>query len=56
MSASPARRAAFETVQRVFEQDAYADRAFPAAAAGLEPRSIAINLYFFGWIGYPNSP
>ncbi len=42
MSASPARRAAFETVQRVFEQDAYADRAFPAAAAGLEPRERAL--------------
>ena len=42
MSASPARRAAFETVQRVFEQEAYADRAFPAAAAGLEPRERAL--------------
>ncbi len=42
MSASPARRAAFETVQRAFEQDAYADRAFPAAAAGLDPRERAL--------------
>jgi hypothetical protein len=42
MSASPARRAAFETVQRVFDQEAYADRAFPAAAAGLEPRERAL--------------
>ncbi len=42
MSASPARRAAFETVQRVFEQEAYADRAFPAAAAGLDPRERAL--------------
>ncbi len=42
MSASPARRAAFETVQRVFEQDAYADRAFPGAAAGLDPRERAL--------------
>jgi len=42
VSASPARRAAFETVQRVFEQEAYADRAFPAAAAGLEPRERAL--------------
>jgi len=42
VSASPARRAAFETVQRVFEQDAYADRAFPAAAAGLDPRERAL--------------
>ena len=42
MSASPARLAAFETVQRVFEQDAYADRAFPAAAAGLDARERAL--------------
>jgi len=42
VSASPARRAAFETVQRVFEQEAYADRAFPAAAAGLDPRERAL--------------
>jgi 16S rRNA (cytosine967-C5)-methyltransferase len=39
---SPARRAAFETVLRVFEDDAYADRAFPAAAAGLDPRDRAL--------------
>jgi 16S rRNA (cytosine967-C5)-methyltransferase len=39
---SPARRAAFGTVLRVFEDDAYADRAFPAAAAGLEPRDRAL--------------
>src|SRR5436190_12869747 len=42
MSVSPARRAAFDTVQRVFEGDAYADRAFPAAAAGLESRDRAL--------------
>ena len=42
MSVSPARRAAFDTVLRVFEQDAYADRAFPAAAAGLETRERAL--------------
>jgi 16S rRNA (cytosine967-C5)-methyltransferase len=42
MSASPARRAAFETVRRVFEDEAYADRAFPGAAAGLEPRERAL--------------
>src|SRR4051794_11882102 len=35
---SPARRAAFETLLRVFEDDAYADRAFPAAARGLDER------------------
>jgi len=42
MSASPARRAAFETVRRVFEEEAYADRAFPGAAAGLESRERAL--------------
>jgi 16S rRNA (cytosine967-C5)-methyltransferase len=42
VSVSPARRAAFDTVLRVFEQDAYADRAFPAAAAGLETRERAL--------------
>src|ERR671934_1894964 len=42
MSVSPARRAAFETLLRVFEEDAYADRAFPAAAAGLDPRDRAL--------------
>jgi 16S rRNA (cytosine967-C5)-methyltransferase len=42
MTVSPARRAAFETVLRVFEQDAYADRAFPAAAARLEGRDRAL--------------
>jgi 16S rRNA (cytosine967-C5)-methyltransferase len=42
MSISPARRAAFDTVLRVFEQDAYADRAFPAAAAGLDQRDRAL--------------
>src|SRR5712691_1191327 len=35
---SPARRAAYEVVLRVFEQDAYADRAFATAAAALDPR------------------
>ena len=39
---SPARRAAYDTVLRVFEDDAYADRAFPAAAAGLDPRDRAL--------------
>jgi 16S rRNA (cytosine967-C5)-methyltransferase len=42
VSVSPARRAAFETILRVFEQDAYADRAFPAAAAGLDQRDRAL--------------
>jgi 16S rRNA (cytosine967-C5)-methyltransferase len=39
---SPARRAAFETVLRVFEESAYADRAFPSAAAGLDQRDRAL--------------
>src|SRR5437764_10964104 len=42
MSVSPARRAAFDTILRVFEQDAYADRAFPTAAAGLDQRDRAL--------------
>jgi 16S rRNA (cytosine967-C5)-methyltransferase len=42
VTVSPARRAAFDTVLRVFEQDAYADRAFPSAAAGLEARDRAL--------------
>ncbi|HKD34286.1 MAG TPA: transcription antitermination factor NusB [Gaiellaceae bacterium] len=48
MTVSPARRAAFDTVLRVFEEDAYADRAFPAAAAGLDARdrSLAQRLAF----------
>jgi 16S rRNA (cytosine967-C5)-methyltransferase len=35
---SPARRAAYEVLLRVFEQDAYADRAFRSAAEGLDER------------------
>ena len=35
---SPARRAAYEVLLRVFEDDAYADRAFATAAAALDPR------------------
>ena len=42
MSISPARRAGFETVLRVFEDDAYADRAFRTAADRLEPRDRAL--------------
>ena len=41
MSASPARRAAFTVVRRVFEDDAYADRALAAAVAGLDNRERA---------------
>jgi 16S rRNA (cytosine967-C5)-methyltransferase len=35
---APARRVAFEVVRRVFEDDAYADRALTAAAGGLDER------------------
>ena len=42
MTVSPARRAAYETVLRVFEDDAYADRAFRTAAAPLDPRERAL--------------
>ncbi|HEY3576891.1 MAG TPA: transcription antitermination factor NusB [Gaiellaceae bacterium] len=41
MSVSPARRAAYEVLLRVFEQDAYADRAFRTAAEGLDDRERA---------------
>ena len=42
MSASPARRAAFKTLLRVFEQEAYADRAFAAEARKLNDRDRAL--------------
>jgi 16S rRNA (cytosine967-C5)-methyltransferase len=42
MSVSPARAAAYEVLRRVFEQDAYADRAFATAAAGLDSRDRAL--------------
>ena len=41
MSVSPARRAAFEVVRRVFEDDAYADRALRAASEDLDTRERA---------------
>jgi 16S rRNA (cytosine967-C5)-methyltransferase len=41
MSVSPARQAAYDVLLRVFEQDAYADRAFRTAAAGLDERDRA---------------
>ena len=41
MSASPARGAAYEVLLRVFEHDAYADRAFRTAAEGLDERERA---------------
>jgi len=39
---APARRAAYEVVRRVFEDDAYADRAFAAAARDLDSRDRAL--------------
>ena len=39
---APARRAAFQVVRRVFEDDAYADRAFASAAAELDQRDRAL--------------
>ena len=41
MTVSPARRAAFEVVRRVFEQEAYADRALRSATAALDGRERA---------------
>src|SRR3954470_6081809 len=41
MAVSPARRAAYEVLMRVFEQDAYADRVFRTAAEGLDERERA---------------
>jgi 16S rRNA (cytosine967-C5)-methyltransferase len=41
-SVSPARRAAYEVLLRVFEDDAYADRAFATAAAELDARERAL--------------
>jgi 16S rRNA (cytosine967-C5)-methyltransferase len=41
MAVSPARRAAYEVLLRVFEQDAYADRVFRTAAKGLDERERA---------------
>ena len=39
---APARQAAFQVLRRVFEDDAYADRALPTAVAGLEERDRAL--------------
>ena len=41
-SITPARRAAYEVVRRVFEQEAYADRAFVGAAKALDERDRAL--------------
>jgi 16S rRNA (cytosine967-C5)-methyltransferase len=42
MTVSPARRAAYEVLLRVFEQQAYADRALATAAEGLDQRDRAL--------------
>jgi 16S rRNA (cytosine967-C5)-methyltransferase len=42
MTVAPARRAAYEVIRRVFEQDAYADRALAGAAKGLDQRDRAL--------------
>jgi 16S rRNA (cytosine967-C5)-methyltransferase len=39
---APARRAAYDVVRRVFEDDAYADRALASAVAGLDDRDRAL--------------
>jgi 16S rRNA (cytosine967-C5)-methyltransferase len=39
---APARRAAYEVVRRVFEEDAYADRALTSAVEGLDDRDRAL--------------
>jgi 16S rRNA (cytosine967-C5)-methyltransferase len=39
---APARRVAFDVVRRVFEDDAYADRALRSAASGLDDRDRAL--------------
>jgi len=39
---APARRAAFEVILRVFEEDAYADRALASAVQGLDERDRAL--------------
>ena len=48
MTVAPARAAAFEVVRRVFEEDAYADRALRSASEGLDARdrSLARQLAF----------
>jgi 16S rRNA (cytosine967-C5)-methyltransferase len=39
---APARRAAYDVVRRVFEEEAYADRALASAVEGLDPRDRAL--------------
>jgi 16S rRNA (cytosine967-C5)-methyltransferase len=42
VTVAPARKAAYEVVRRVFEEGAYADRAFATAALPLDPRDRAL--------------
>ena len=42
MSIAPARRAAYEVLRRVFEEEAYADRALRSASEGLGERDVAL--------------
>jgi 16S rRNA (cytosine967-C5)-methyltransferase len=44
LKAVPARRVAYEVVHRVFEEDAYADRAFRSLADGLDDRDRAFAM------------
>lgn len=44
MSVTPARRAAYTVIRRVFEQGAYADRALHSATAELDPRERALAM------------
>ncbi len=44
MSVAPSRRAAYTVVRRVFEQDAYADRALHSAVAELDQRDRALAM------------
>ena len=39
---APARQAAYDVIRRVFEEEAYADRAFATAAVRLDPRDRAL--------------
>ena len=42
MTIAPARRAAYEVIRRVFEEEAYADRALRSASEGLDERDVAL--------------
>jgi len=42
VSIAPARKAAYEVIRRVFEEEAYADRALRSASDGLDERDVAL--------------